>query len=567
MNKNSSPTSDYIIPMSLISRLKNPVNLPTLPKINSSQILTSASQPVSSTFQSIPSNTVQSSSSNTTQSISNIRPRFSPRQSPSTNQINNIRLQSPSTTQINTTRPQSPPRQSSSTTQINTTRPQSSPRQSSSTTQINNIRLQSPPTQSPSTTQINNIRLQSPPRQSPSTTQINNIRLQSPPRQSSSTTQINTTRPQSPPRQSSSTTQINTTRLQSPPRQSPSTTQINNIRPQSPPRQSSSTTQINTTRLQSPPKQSLSTSQINNIDTGSQQTSGEQFKDKVRVRKSIRTQVQLPKLRGTDMGLPKIQMPKVNLQKPTNISERPTKVQPIRIPMLQPLPTVSPVPNNYRVSEQTPVVTINAEDMIDLTEEQRIINQQLEELYFGPISPRNVITDTTTPRDQITTSLRSEQPFTDIMNGVPQIQDINSNPKVNRSLSPVNTVTPTKVEENTGKGKRILETHVTSEDQTSEGISECCICLDEKVNENDKLTCKHTVCPSCIALLNKPECPMCRTYLEGSLVTSELLANIMNRQEDYNQRSQTANYLASLYIQEHPEADPEDVYKRFNDTI
>jgi len=94
-------------------------------------------------------------------------------------------------------------------------------------------------------------------------------------------------------------------------------------------------------------------------------------------------------------------------------------------------------------------------------------------------------------------------------------------------------------------------------------IHQCCICLDENVPTNKLLNCKHPVCETCVGQLHQAKCPVCRSQLEGEIVTSEVLMKIMQREEEERAKEQTANYLAGLYMQEHPFSDPEEVYDMY----
>lgn len=105
----------------------------------------------------------------------------------------------------------------------------------------------------------------------------------------------------------------------------------------------------------------------------------------------------------------------------------------------------------------------------------------------------------------------------------------------------------------------VVVTHQVEPTQTET----CCICYDEEIPTHNLLTCKHPVCGDCVKELNKPECPMCKEFLSGPLVTDTVLADIMNRQEQARLNEITANYLAGVYLEEHPEADPEEVYERY----
>jgi len=91
----------------------------------------------------------------------------------------------------------------------------------------------------------------------------------------------------------------------------------------------------------------------------------------------------------------------------------------------------------------------------------------------------------------------------------------------------------------------------------------CCICYDEEISTTNLLNCKHPVCEECISQLQKPECPMCKSFLSGPLVTDNMLADIMNRQEQARLNEMSANYLAGMYLEEHPEANAEDVYSMY----
>jgi len=91
----------------------------------------------------------------------------------------------------------------------------------------------------------------------------------------------------------------------------------------------------------------------------------------------------------------------------------------------------------------------------------------------------------------------------------------------------------------------------------------CCICYDEEIPTSNLLTCKHPVCGECTGQLQKAECPMCKKYLEGPLVTDLMIADIINREEQAKNEDITANYLAGIYLREHPHANPEEVYDRY----
>lgn len=72
----------------------------------------------------------------------------------------------------------------------------------------------------------------------------------------------------------------------------------------------------------------------------------------------------------------------------------------------------------------------------------------------------------------------------------------------------------------------------------------CCVCDDQC--ECD-IICKHIICNECLNKLKKPQCPMCRGLLEGPSITSEILANIINR--EYQDEMETVS-INTLRLQE-----------------
>jgi len=91
----------------------------------------------------------------------------------------------------------------------------------------------------------------------------------------------------------------------------------------------------------------------------------------------------------------------------------------------------------------------------------------------------------------------------------------------------------------------------------------CCVCYDEEIPTTNLLKCKHPLCADCTKRLPAPYCPMCKVNLEGPLVTDAALADILNRQDQAKLNELNANYLAALYLEEHPEANPEEVYEMY----
>jgi hypothetical protein len=88
----------------------------------------------------------------------------------------------------------------------------------------------------------------------------------------------------------------------------------------------------------------------------------------------------------------------------------------------------------------------------------------------------------------------------------------------------------------------------------------CCICYDEEIPTHNLLKSNHPVCSECTEQLQKSECPMCDKFLEGPLVTDEILAKIINREEQGKADELSRNYLTGLYMEEHPNVDPSEIY-------
>jgi hypothetical protein len=111
--------------------------------------------------------------------------------------------------------------------------------------------------------------------------------------------------------------------------------------------------------------------------------------------------------------------------------------------------------------------------------------------------------------------------------------------------------------------QEIQETQKENLEESQEG-EDCCICMDECVKISELLKCKHPVCKGCLSQLKNPICPICRQTLEGETVTSEILVDIMNRQEQEKANALSSDYLTSIYLFQNPGANPEEVYNQFN---
>ena len=88
----------------------------------------------------------------------------------------------------------------------------------------------------------------------------------------------------------------------------------------------------------------------------------------------------------------------------------------------------------------------------------------------------------------------------------------------------------------------------------------CCICYDEEIPTTKSLFCSHSVCGDCVSQLQKPTCPVCQKFLKGPLVSDDILARIINREEQDRLKEVSRNYLIGMYLEEHREVKPEEAY-------
>jgi hypothetical protein len=118
---------------------------------------------------------------------------------------------------------------------------------------------------------------------------------------------------------------------------------------------------------------------------------------------------------------------------------------------------------------------------------------------------------------------------------------------------------------NQENSQKIQDSQESQQDnQEPQEGEDCCICMDECVKISELLKCKHPVCKGCLSQLKNPICPICRQTLEGETVTSEILVDIMNRQEQEKANALSSDYLTSIYLFQNPGANPEEVYNQFN---
>jgi hypothetical protein len=72
--------------------------------------------------------------------------------------------------------------------------------------------------------------------------------------------------------------------------------------------------------------------------------------------------------------------------------------------------------------------------------------------------------------------------------------------------------------------------------------TECGVCMDLCL----PMKCGHAVCELCLQHLRQPTCPECRSFIEGPLITDEILANIINRQMRDENETITSDYMMAM---------------------
>lgn len=81
---------------------------------------------------------------------------------------------------------------------------------------------------------------------------------------------------------------------------------------------------------------------------------------------------------------------------------------------------------------------------------------------------------------------------------------------------------------------------------------DCCICYDQKVEEDRFLACGHALCQTCINSLRSDKCPMCRKEVESKYISKTEKKRMQRRKrDDDEERNEEAyvNYMRSI-IQE-----------------
>ena len=254
------------------------------------------------------------------------------------------------------------------------------------------------------------------------------------------------------------------------------------------------------------------------------------------------TLVPLPTLAPTLVPLPRAPLPTLPTAPLPTLPTAPLPQLPLIASVKQPLPitTVSPLPT---LPPLQPIQQLT-QGLIQLP-----TIQQIPHVATSPAQP-TIKLPTLTPIGQYTAAVTGDK-----------VPTIPTNPEAQNQytrelqLAPLSPRSPR-------IGQQIppaVFTHPTQPVSTET----CCVCYDEEIPTTKLLGCKHPLCGECISQLQTPECPMCKKFIEGPLVTDEMLINILQRQEQARMDEETANYLAGLYLEENPEADPEEVYARY----
>jgi hypothetical protein len=90
------------------------------------------------------------------------------------------------------------------------------------------------------------------------------------------------------------------------------------------------------------------------------------------------------------------------------------------------------------------------------------------------------------------------------------------------------------------------------ENKSSSHCEDCCICYDQKVEEDRFLACGHALCQTCIGSLRSDKCPMCRKEVESKYISKTEKKRMQRRKrDDDEERNEEAyqNYMRTL-IQE-----------------
>jgi len=224
--------------------------------------------------------------------------------------------------------------------------------------------------------------------------------------------------------------------------------------------------------------------------------------------------------------------------------------QGLSLPILTPLPPITDLPTTVQVQPVPDRISQPPPGTIQLPEIQQTQPTEL--------NPRPIPTSLNGPASQ--TTLKALTPLPPIST-VSTITTVETSPNTEHKftqelqLAPLSPRSP-RIER---QAPPTVVTHPVEPTQTET----CCICYDTEIPTTNLLTCQHPVCGECTAQLRTPKCPMCQQFLEGPLVTDTILADIMNREEQQRLNDITSNYLAGLYLEEHPDANPEEVYDRY----
>jgi hypothetical protein len=97
-----------------------------------------------------------------------------------------------------------------------------------------------------------------------------------------------------------------------------------------------------------------------------------------------------------------------------------------------------------------------------------------------------------------------------------------------------------------------VQEQTTKSHKKASCCEDCCICYDQKVEEDRFLECGHALCETCIKSLRSDKCPMCRKEIESKYISKTEKKRMQRRKrDDDEERNEEAyvNYMRSI-IQE-----------------
>jgi len=80
------------------------------------------------------------------------------------------------------------------------------------------------------------------------------------------------------------------------------------------------------------------------------------------------------------------------------------------------------------------------------------------------------------------------------------------------------------------------------ENKSSSHCEDCCICYDQKVEEDRFLACGHALCPTCISSLRSDKCPLCRKEVESKYISKTEKKRMQRRKRDDDEERNEESY-------------------------